>query len=623
METDPYRLPSRRGAPLLLPPRKGVPEIEDAAAVRKWVRCIPRPWAIDLFAGAGGLSLGLKRAGFSIVAAADNDPVALETHAANIGGLTFCGNLADPSDFLELLRAGGIGRADLVAGGPPCAPFSRAGLSKIRNLVDLGIRDEYDPRTELWAAFVAAVEELRPSLVLFENVPDFLAWKDGQALLDLMEELGELGYGTDARLLEASKFGVPQHRMRLFVVGVRGRRQVIWPQEKSRLAKLIDAIGDLPVIRPGVFKEERPYRGARTPFQRSMRRDVPTAEKSIVRDHNARSVRKDDAKAFRILKEGRYYKDLPERLRRYRVDIFDDKYKRLHRREPARSITAHIARDGYWYIHPTQTRTLSIREAARVQTFPDNFRFAGHPSVQLRQIGNAVPPHLAEAIGKSLKKTLASAEGANGVVRFRERLLEWHRSNRRNFPWRKTKDPWTILVAEMALRRTRAEQVADRFDELMSVARTPRHLIRNKGRFRKVASHLGLEWRAKGMVELARVLVKQHKGKVPTSDVQLRALPGVGDYAASALASFAFGRATTIVDTNIERIVSRVTGRKGLHRWQTRLELYKLAGPRGVDARLNYALLDLGAKVCTAKDPQCTACPLAKLCATGGSGKKG
>ena len=104
----------------------------------------------------------------------------------------------------------------------------------------------------------------------------------------------------------------------------------------------------------------------------------------MIHDHITRDVRPDDAEAFRLLGEGQTYADLPERLQRYRSDIFTDKYKRLSWDELSRSITAHIAKDGYWYIHPEQHRTLSVREAARIQTFPDRFRFAGQPTLRLQ-----------------------------------------------------------------------------------------------------------------------------------------------------------------------------------------------------------------------------------------------
>ena len=125
----------------------------------------------------------------------------------------------------------------------------------------------------------------------------------------------------------------------------------------------------------------------------------------MIRDHITRAVRPDDAQIYSHMKPGDTYLDTPERLRRYRSDIFDDKYLRLSFNDLSRTITAHIAKDGYWYIHPRENRTLSIREAARIQTFPDRFHFAGPPSARFQQIGNAVPPMLASAIASSLLRT--------------------------------------------------------------------------------------------------------------------------------------------------------------------------------------------------------------------------
>ena len=133
-----------------------------------------------------------------------------------------------------------------------------------------------------------------------------------------------------------------------------------------------------------------------------MREGLDEGDTHRIYDHVTRAVRDDDRKIFEQMDASTKYSDIDPELQRYRDDIFTDKYKRLDLNQPSRSITAHIAKDGYWYIHPTQHRTITIREAARIQTFPDRVRFAGPPSASLRQIGNAVPPVLSELAARSV-----------------------------------------------------------------------------------------------------------------------------------------------------------------------------------------------------------------------------
>lgn len=294
-----------RGLRLRLPRHRDAPDPLDLAEVRRWTADRSQPTAVDLFAGAGGLSLGLRDAGFRVLAAADHDPMAVETHEANIGGLGYHGDLTDPDEFLDLLRGWGIRSVDLVAGGPPCQPFSRAGRSRLRGLAADGSRSANDHRAALWTSYMRVIEALGPRAVLMENVPDLASWNDGAVLTGVLEALRELDYRVDARILEAWRHGVPQHRSRLFVVGLRRDLPFFaWPK-KNRRTTLKDAIADIPAVPGGQRRETIAYWAEPTHwFPKRMRRDVPTTQAGVIHDHITREVRPDDAEAFALLPEG-------------------------------------------------------------------------------------------------------------------------------------------------------------------------------------------------------------------------------------------------------------------------------------------------------------------------------
>ena len=629
-----YRLPSRPGHKVRLRRHKRSPDPDDTSAVRAWLESRPRPWAIDLFCGAGGLSSGIEQAGFSVVAAADEDTLAVESHAHNIEGLTWTGDLSDPTEFIEHLRRWGITSLDLLAGGPPCQPFSLAGVPKIGSLVRQGLRDPEDRRADLWRSFFAIIDHLHPESVMFENVQGFTSAQDGAVLVELVGQLEGRSYEVHTRVLKASEAGVPQHRSRLFVIGVSRGGSFQWPRPVSRkLTTLGDAIQDLPDIGADVREEEQPYfRPDEIPaLARSLRRGLRGDERDLIRDHVTRGVRPDDAKIYEHMEPGDTYANVPVELRRYRSDTFSDKYYRLSMDQVSRTITAHLAKDGYWYIHPNQNRTLSVREAARVQTFPDRFRFAGTPSARFRQIGNAVPPLLAKAVAKSVRSALvAASEEFSGLSQpdgpdsslpndLRDALASWFGANRRIFAWRtEPLSMWQVLMIEMCLHRTRAEQVAQIADEVLKLGRTPQEFLANLEDLTDALSTLGLQWRVSNLAHAADYLIRRCDGRVPLSRQELMAIPGVADYIASAVLCFGHDVPSVLIDTNTRRIVRRILGE---HRqpanWEVRLELHRLAGKAGPDSQWNQALLDLGALVCTALSPKCPECPIRKHCATG------
>ena len=256
-----FRVPVRRGPRISLNPHPSSPDPNDKDCVRNWLESRPRPWALDLFCGAGGLSLGLEEAGFSVVASADFDPVATETHAANIQGLTWTGDLSEPTEFLRHLDTWGIESVDLIAGGPPCQPFSTAGMSKIGDFGEEGDRRPVDARADLWRSFFAIVDRLNPRAMLFENVPNFAQAQGGAPLIALVNELESRGYGVHVEVLEAWRYRVPQHRSRLFVIGIAGNGRFEWPNPIGRRPKVGQANSGPPGGTGGCSRRNPSLRG--------------------------------------------------------------------------------------------------------------------------------------------------------------------------------------------------------------------------------------------------------------------------------------------------------------------------------------------------------------------------
>ena len=587
----------------------------------------PRPWAVDLFCGAGGLSLGLEEEGFAVVAAADSDPVSIETHAANIEGLTWTGDLSNPIAFIDQLASWGIESVDILAGGPPCQPFSSAGISKIGNLVKNGRRRARDERADLWRSFFAIADHLEPSAIVMENVPNFAHAQGGMLLVALVDELKSRGYEASVDVIDAWKYRVPQHRSRLFVVGLAGGRQFEWPNPTGNFTTVGQAIEDLPAVGANSRIEVLEYPSQpKSEFAKLLRKGLCRSESKRVRDHITRAVREDDAEIYSILKPGGTYMDVPERLRRYRSDIFKDKYLRLSFDGLSRTITAHIAKDGYWYIHPSEDRTLSIREAARIQTFPDRFRFAGHPTNRYRQIGNAVPPLLASAMARSLRIALQQSMGTRTTgnadrpfdENFRKDLVAWFKREQRCRTRRRSHlNPWQILLLEICLHQTNAEQIDLVADELLEFGSTPEALLRNFSNPNSTIGILASSGNYEDLLSAARFVVENHGGDVPDNWQELNAIPGVNDNVASAALCFGFNRQSVLFDTDTRRITRRVLGNSYKSTWQLRLALRQLADEDGPDVEWNQALLDLGALICTARAPKCGECPVRRHCAMG------
>lgn len=573
--------------------------------------------AVDLFSGAGGLSLGLEAAGWTVAVSVDSDPRALETHRSGFPGLALGLDLGAEPDRERLTSLLRDVEVDLIAGGPPCQPFSRAGRSKIRSLVADGRRAPEDHRRELWRAFLDIVITVRPRAMLMENVPDMALGDDFKTVRTMIGCLEKAGYRTQLKFVDAWRFAVPQLRKRLILLARRDGRQFSWPDHAATTTTLADAIGDLPVLNVAaddIGDRRLVYTPKRiSEFAGTMRGGMTGP---VVWDHMTRPVRDDDRQIFELMTPDMLYTDVPVELRRYSVHTFDDKYKRLAWTTPSRSITAHLAKDGYWYIHPGQPRTLSVREAARIQTFPDHFRFAGTRSDAFRQIGNAVPPLLGKAAATALVVG-APADSRPSPSMVRAALTAWGRNRRADGDWHVLPGPrMTIPVAAgMAIGLRHAVSPADLIDlaDALAVRAAPT---------RRDFNHLArLELRRgnAGAVNRMRALTESMPDWSDPADVALRLRMGPAE---SRTFRLLLGEDLLLDSQAVLRVAARVADTRSDRAnrlTEGRVDLAVLSGS-GEDAPLRTAALRLlGTTLCRERVVRCDRCPLRPNCAFGSS----
>ena len=357
--------------------------------------------AIDLFCGAGGLSEGFRQAGFHILAGNDFDETAGKTFAATHPEATFLPGPIEDIPATDFLKAAGIkkGELDCLIGGPPCQAFS----------VYNHQRGMHDKRSGLFREYLRIVKGLMPKWVIMENVTGITSAGDGQAVDSILSGLADLGYQVETRILHAEKFGVPQERRRIFFIGNRLGLPVQWPSPThgpglKPFVTVWDAIGDLPSLKNGeVPTKDLPYRTKpKNEYQVYLR-----GENKLVSNHAAPRLAPINLQRMKYIPEGGSWRDvpvdlLPEGMKRARRCDHTKRYGRLRKKGLSSTILTKC--DIHWgaFIHPEQDRVLTVREAARLQSFPDWFQFLGPRTEQYVQVGNAVPPLLAKQVGIAL-----------------------------------------------------------------------------------------------------------------------------------------------------------------------------------------------------------------------------
>lgn len=363
-----------------------------------------KPTAIDLFSGIGGLSLGFNNAGFNIVLAIDNGPVAIETYWNNHRKDNTEVMTQDISkvDFKNKLRELGLnkGEADIVLSGPPCQGFS-ASNKRTRSL--------NNPKNHLFKEFIIAIKEIYPKWFLFENVSGIVSFEKGKIVQTLQDELGKIGYSCKWNILNAADYGIPQIRRRFLLVGNRMSVDFVFPSPthgfgRTSYITVRDAISDLPILINGNREDYMPYRHNNSDiseYQREMRRDCPENY------CNNNQVSKNNdlvTKRYGFIPPGGNWKNIPTSLMTNYKDTnncHSGIYRKLKWDEP--SIVISNFRKNM-LIHPEQDRGLSVREAARLQSFPDWYVFFGGLGSQQQQVADAVPPGLAYAVALSIKE---------------------------------------------------------------------------------------------------------------------------------------------------------------------------------------------------------------------------
>lgn len=357
--------------------------------------------AVELFAGAGGLSIGLERAGIHVVIANEIMPDFAATLAANHPDTNVINDDIHKIDFKAELKKLGLKSVDVLSGGPPCQGFST-----------IGSKNRQDPRNSLFYEYLRAVAETTPKYTIFENVSGFKRMYDGFAYETLVRELDELGYDTRCKILNAADYGAPQIRYRTIVLGwKRGLPTLDFPSPTNGAKDglhpyltLMEAIGDLPQIGAGESCDQYA-----TPPQNEYQRRMRGEQKELL-EHNAANYGEKMQEILRTIPEGGSINDLPMRLRP--KSAYCNTYARLLPNEPSPTITRNFGTpSSSRCVHPFQPRALSTREGARLQGFPDDYKFIGGKQSKNLQIGNAVPPILGEAIATVVVSALRKQGG--------------------------------------------------------------------------------------------------------------------------------------------------------------------------------------------------------------------
>lgn len=343
---------------------------------------------IDLFCGAGGLSYGFERAGFNVLLGIDNDAAALRTFELNHNNSkSICGDITQIS-YEQIKKVIGDTEIDVIVGGPPCQGMSLSGPRQLN-----------DPRNRLYLSYIRLVREIQPKAFIIENVPGLIGLFGGEIKNSIINEFSGMGYNIEYKLLCSADYGVPQSRRRVIFVGYKSGKFEYPAIDKLQIS-CEQALSDLPPLTDTLGSAEMPYyTEPQSNYQKLMR-----MRSKSVKNHIAAKHSENVKKTIALIPAGGNYKSLPEGYESTRN--FHVAWTRFPDTKPAPTIdTGHRHHFHYKY-----NRVPTVRECARIQSFPDDFIFTGNKTQQFKQVGNAVPPLMAERIAVQTKKLLEGKE---------------------------------------------------------------------------------------------------------------------------------------------------------------------------------------------------------------------
>jgi len=351
---------------------------------------------LDLFCGCGGITKGLLENNFELIAGIDNEEQIVKTYNQNFKNKGLCKDITNYSPK-ELTKDLNINKndIDLIVGGPPCQGFSIANMwDKVKN----------DPRNALFYNFVDYVSFFKPKLFLMENVKGILSLKKGEVINAIVKSFTDIGYFVnEPTILNSMYFGVPQKRERVFIIGTIKSTPFDWPINGNTIVTVSEAISDLYKYEAKVDESPVVYNSnASCGYQRLMRK-----KSDKIHNHEPRMPALSTQEKIAHVSQGGNWQQIPEKyFPNNRKNRHSSAFKRLHENEPSITIDTGNAHSNYF--HPLYNRIPTVREAARIQSFPDNFIFKGSRTQQYRQVGNAVPPLLAFELSKSIEKAILS-----------------------------------------------------------------------------------------------------------------------------------------------------------------------------------------------------------------------